>query len=526
MWLWRRWSIWWQQRPSADQVIWVSLVVATLLAYPLRVANLRPTLQFLADQGRDALIALGIMHGDIALVGPGTSVGSMYLGPLYYYAMVPFLWLGRLDPLAPAYGTALVGVLTVPLLYLVGSRLIGRLGALLATLLYVTAPYVVEYTRFSWNPNPAPFVTLLLLWSVQMAWERSSRWWIAVAVWVAVLSQLHYVALIMCVPVGLVWLADVRRHVVEKRRGKPLALATFAAAAVLGLSVVPLVIFDWRFDHIIAKGFTDFLFTKEKGLTPMSSDRTLLDTVRETHGRSMQVLVEIWGREWGKWYRQVNTLLVGFFLAVWAAGWWQWRRSRYGFGTTVLLISFLATAVSLSFYRSTVFFHYITFFYPIAYLLIGWAGVLMARWWGRAGRGATLALMAFILMLSVLPAQMRYLVPTSWQVSDMQRVGELIAREVPNNKSYALAVLSEVQDYRGLNYRYFLQRTSHPPVPLEAFGNADLLVIIAENPHDPTNVLGSPVYEVVVFPKGPYRTVDVPGGPLIYIVERESSAAH
>ncbi|MBP9700599.1 hypothetical protein KBD71_04945, partial [Candidatus Woesebacteria bacterium] len=47
----------------------------------LRFYRLRSTMQFLGDQGRDALIARGIlMDRDPAFIGPVTSVGNMYLG--------------------------------------------------------------------------------------------------------------------------------------------------------------------------------------------------------------------------------------------------------------------------------------------------------------------------------------------------------------------------------------------------------------------------------------------------------------
>ena len=93
---------------------------------------------------------------------------------------------------------------------------------------------------------------------------------------------------------------------------------------------------------------------------------------------------------------------------------------------------------------------------------------------------------------------------------------------IPENQTYALATLSEVQDYRGLNYRYFLLTSSHPPVRLEEFGGADVLVVVAENPRDARNVLGSPVYEIVTFPRGSYRTVEVDNGPLLYFISRQN----
>ena len=49
---------------------------------------------FLGAEGRDVIIVRTLLvKADPILIGPGTSVGGMYLGPLYYYFMAPFLLL-------------------------------------------------------------------------------------------------------------------------------------------------------------------------------------------------------------------------------------------------------------------------------------------------------------------------------------------------------------------------------------------------------------------------------------------------
>lgn len=90
------------------------------------------------------------------LLGPGTSVGKMYLGPLYYYVSVPFLAITYPDPIGPALGVALLGIATVVLMYVLGKEMIGKIPAGIAALLYATAPSVVSLARFSWNRTLRP----------------------------------------------------------------------------------------------------------------------------------------------------------------------------------------------------------------------------------------------------------------------------------------------------------------------------------------------------------------------------------
>ncbi len=520
--VWQRYCSWWEQSSSSERTQVFGVALATVFGSVYRFLNLPTTMQFLADQGRDALIAWGILHFDVALVGPSTSVGKMYLGPLYYYFMAPFIFLFGNEPVGPAYAVAFLGLATIPLLYWVGKRLIGGWPAFFATLFFAVGTYVNEYTRFSWNPNPAPIVTLAILYGIWRAWYGSARWWVWVAFWFAVIIQLHYVALLIAAPAGIFWAADVyRRFQRGRNEQKELLFSSLASAAVILLSFTPLVLFNWRFDNLIAGGFADF-FSKERGITAISPGQQVWDIFREQHGRALQVFFEILGREWFGYYRQLNTFLLVALAGV--IGWagFFYRKSPRPMGYFLLIITAVTSVFGLSFYKSTVFFHYITYFFPVAYLLHGLAVYTLAKFGGWPGKITAAVFTGYIFWLAAQPVQMLYLQPLGWTAADMRGTAERILEELPDEGTYNLALLSEIRDYRGLNYRYFLQTSDRPPIAQEAFSDSDYLVIIAETPREPAEVLGSPVYEIVVFPKGEYRTFEIENGPRVYIVKRKS----
>ncbi len=522
---WEKYQRWWSAASSADKVLLLGVCLATIGGSVYRLFRLPLTMQFLADQGRDALIAHGILHGDIALVGPSTSVGSMFLGPLYYYFMAPFLGLAGWSPLGPTVMMALLGIVTIPILYWVGSKLVGRWPAWFATLLYASAPYVAEYTRFSWNPNPAPIVMLVLLYSVWRAWRGSAWWWLSVAFWFAVIIQLHYVALLALAPAGLFWLADLYRSFKrgDRARLSSLGVVTTLCVMLVVMSFAPLFVFNWKFDNVIVKGFSDF-FSKEKGLTAVSPGQKIWTVFREQHGRGMQVLFELWGKEWFSGYRGLNTLLFLAYGSILSLGTVYYRRTKYFDGYMLIFLTIITSILGLSFYKSTVFFHYFSYFYPVSYLATGLVIFLLAKVLHWPGKVMALALMAYVLFLSVTPTQLLYLKPLGWTSVDMEKTANEVLRIIPQDKSYGMVLLSEVRDYRGLNYRYFLQTSSHPPQALETSHEADFLVIIAETPREPKDVLGSPVYEIVVYPKGPYKIHEIPNGPRIYVIANKERA--
>ena len=70
----------------------VLIVLILLLAAYLRLYNISGYMTFLGDEGRDVLVVKRmIVDHKWTLLGPTASVGGFFLGPIYYYFMLPFL---------------------------------------------------------------------------------------------------------------------------------------------------------------------------------------------------------------------------------------------------------------------------------------------------------------------------------------------------------------------------------------------------------------------------------------------------
>src|SRR6185312_16623596 len=98
------------------------LLLILLLAAFLRLYRIQDYMTFLGDEGRDVLVVWNILHGHPTLLGPTASVGGFFLGPIYYYFMTPFLWLFNYNPVGPAVMIAIFGVITIWLVYKIGSE--------------------------------------------------------------------------------------------------------------------------------------------------------------------------------------------------------------------------------------------------------------------------------------------------------------------------------------------------------------------------------------------------------------------
>src|SRR5258706_8333655 len=125
----------------------VLLVIILLLSAYLRLYRISDYMTFLGDEGRDVLVAKSILGGDLTLLGPRSSAGDFFMGPIYYYMIAPFLWLWHLDPVGPAIMVALVGVATVFLTYWIGSQWFAKRAGFVAAALYAFTPLVLIYSR-------------------------------------------------------------------------------------------------------------------------------------------------------------------------------------------------------------------------------------------------------------------------------------------------------------------------------------------------------------------------------------------
>jgi 4-amino-4-deoxy-L-arabinose transferase-like glycosyltransferase len=502
-----------------------TIALIVVVAAVLRLINFQNTLLFVGDQGRDAIIVANIFKNfDPVFIGPVTSVGNMYLGPLYYYFMLPFLMLSYPNPAGPAYAVAILGVITVWLMYKLGKDLVGEKAALVGALLMAISATAIQYTRFSWNPNPEPFVSLIMVWLTWYAWKHKPVAWIGVAVCVAILMQLHYVTLLTVAGAGLIWLWQIKDTLWNDKNRKlklpaklqklwPQLGATLIGALIVILSLTPLVLFDSRHGWLNAINFTK-LFTEENSFKVTAEVSTLTkitETLKETHGRALHVFFEFTLGE----NRQLNTLFLVIFLIVLGVGLWKNRRQDLS-GLWVLL-SFAAMGVlGTAFYQHTIFDHYIAFLFPMSFLLLAW--VIVQLWQVKIlGPILVIAWLGWFNWRNIpkWPIQSQ-----GWTIFDMERTAQGVVAELKPGEKYNVVLLSESHDLYGQNYRYFLMAAGYPVLSPELASQADTLVVINEE-RQTSDVANLPIYEIVTFPvKTPEKVYTIPNGPEISIFRR------
>ena len=95
------------------------------------------------------------------LIGQLTSADGIYIGPLFYYILVPFFLLSRMDPVGAIIPITIVGMLTVFSYYWVFKKLFNPVIGLFAAFFYSVLLWTVQFDRHIY---PSTFSNIWSIW--------------------------------------------------------------------------------------------------------------------------------------------------------------------------------------------------------------------------------------------------------------------------------------------------------------------------------------------------------------------------
>lgn len=211
-----------------------ALLLILLVGIFLRTYNFRNWVRFNDDQARDATWTQGIIEGNrpLPLVGPKAGSTEFRLGPMYYYFQYTSARVFGDRPDALAYPDLFFSILTIPLLFVFLKKYFSPKESLLVTAVFSVSAYVVEYSRFAWNPNSLPFFSLLFLYALleiaKPQQKRPYRWAAVAGITLGVGVQLHVLFLTIVPVVAIIFF-------VQALRKKMLAWKTVLAIALIAL---------------------------------------------------------------------------------------------------------------------------------------------------------------------------------------------------------------------------------------------------------------------------------------------------
>jgi 4-amino-4-deoxy-L-arabinose transferase-like glycosyltransferase len=476
----------------------VLLILILLLAAFLRLWKIGDYMEFLGDQGRDMIVALGILHGDLTLLGPRSSAGEFFMGPFYYYLVTPFLWFANYNPVGPAIMVALFGIATVLLIYIVGRKFFGQIAGLSAAALYAASPLVLAYSHTSWNPNILPFFALLTIYLTYITVTNNKPWkyYLFIGILIGLCLQLHYLSLFLAIIIGLYIFLSRKKITIVSVIKKYLILAIGTA-----LSLSPLILFELRHGFLNTKGIINFIF----GDTLSSTVHTnFFQTVAEVFFRIFSRLLTNFPSPGNPIHSAEPQLMIawGIFAMILAAAAIIVLFKHKNKSIILLLSLWLFVSVLLlGLYKKEINDYLFAFIFPLPFLL---TGNLISYIYHRSKKKHLFKGLSIVLFFSIIaiyyPGIQFHYEPNK-QRDQTKGIAQFVI-DKSGNKPYNFALLSKGNSDQA--YRYYLEILDQPPVVLDNLQNdpkrktvTDQLLIVCEDIS--CNPLGNPLQDIAAF---------------------------
>ncbi len=478
------------------------ILILSLGAF-LRLYRIKDYIVFLGDEGRDALVVWNILHGHLTLLGPTSSVGGFFLGPIYYYMMAPFLWLSRYDPVGPAIMVALLGLVTIYLVYRFGRELFGEVGGLIASLLYAVSPIVIIYSRSSWNPNVMPFFTLSTFYLLYKAVSRKKLVLFALTGFLyGICMQLHYIEVFVGPIIFLyVLLTDFRPKVdwlVDLVKRYFVMLIGF----LVGFS--PFLAFEARHQFANSQNILRFIFNSPDTGAGGQLFTNIRFVIERLFGGLLVSFPEF------SMFKNFNSSLINvWLLAVYAItivaiGYFVWlfiktRKEKSSYQKYLLVLLWFVLGIGFfGLYKKSIYDYYLAFLFPVPFLLVG--GLLGKVWeYKKWGKYVSLAAVIVLSAISLYFTPIR--TPGNQQVNQMKSISDFVLSKT-GGKPFNFGIITGGNSDHA--YRYFFRLADRDPVVIKGLdvdpqrkSVTDQLFVVCESL--PCSPLGTGTQEIAGF---------------------------
>ena len=231
---------------------WIFLLIL-VIAGAIRFYRITEMAGFDYDQENGSYIVYSILNGNpIRLIGQELSFGGMFMGPFYYYLLVPFYFLSHLHPIGGFVGSAITGLIIITAYYLLGNYLFGRPVGLIAAFL---RSILFEELLHDWSmiPSYACEILILATWfCFYKIWNKEKLDFYIPAI--AFIFGLYTSMYPILFPFYFVFIV-----VLALRKIWPKKDIILKSVAAFILAVSPLIIFEFKFGFIQLRRFIEII---------------------------------------------------------------------------------------------------------------------------------------------------------------------------------------------------------------------------------------------------------------------------
>ena len=457
------------------------IIIILFFASLVRFWRVGDLTTFAGDQGIDFLIIKRMLiDGEFTLLGPKlgsfSNIAIIYLGPIYYYLIAPFLFFFNFDPIGPAIFIVLLSLLTVVLIYLIGLNFFNKPVAVLASVIFAFSVPIVNESRVALNPNPIPFFSAVLTFSLFKIIIHNSKsliWPVLFGISSGVLFQLHYLTM------SLIFLSII--FILKKRYLGKIIILIMAFL----ITIAPQILFELRHEFFISK---QIIARIQDG-----GDISSISTFTQNLHRGLELISSLI-------FYYENFYLGAIIIALMLLLIFQKMKELkkiYLF----LIMSILISIFLASIYALDPQLHYFAHVYPILALLISLAIYLLADSLKRFHIKAILIIILILFLTTNfsnlgLNRNEGYTMPEGWNLTGVKNTSKLITKDASDNRTFNIAATLD-GDTRARPYRYLVEVYGKKPLGVENYPESDILYLISRDGKNA--ILDYYVWEVASF---------------------------
>lgn len=264
-----------------------AVILAILLGGILvRLYRFQELFYYAHDQDLASWIMRDILENGVRLIGQETSSSGVFIGPLFYYSLIPFYALFGGDPIGGVFLSAAIGAAAIVSVYYIVTKLYAKDAGTIAAVIFAFSNVIVMTDREVVPTTPAMLASM----------------WLFYALIVLLRGKQKQGFLIAGITLGLVWNINLAIGIVA-----PLFAIAFIAsrkrldikAAALGLGafcvlMVPYAAFEYRHGFSQTKAIMGSVTTDTAHIPGTS------DTFGEKLDRTFQIVAKnttniLWG---------------------------------------------------------------------------------------------------------------------------------------------------------------------------------------------------------------------------------------
>lgn len=214
----------------------VALLLILAIGSFFRIYELKERMSFAHDGDLYSWIIKDIVvNKHLRLIGQQTTAGGIFIGPAYYYLLIPFFLLTKMDPIGAAIPTTIIGIISLVSYYLVFSKLFNRGVGLLASLSQAILLGPIYFDRRVVPSTPSNLWTVWYFYTIIMISRGNYSVLPILAVLISLIWHIHIALLpaLIAVPVAIL---------ISKKRPSLKQVQLFIV--ILLITSLPLLVFE------------------------------------------------------------------------------------------------------------------------------------------------------------------------------------------------------------------------------------------------------------------------------------------